>query len=335
MRVTRRQLLKFTAGAAIAAGLPASARANGVRMGVVRLETGPAFGSAWRLVLPDTADAALARGRVEAIVRRIDGRMSPYRLDSELARFNDGGGQGIALSAETRGVVVAALDLARASDGAFDPTSAPLGRRFGFGSTRISATRPAGHFRDLSLVGQELQSVRPGLSLDLCAIAKGYALDEMVAGLEGLDFLIELGGEIAARGRHPSGRPWRLGIERPGRHALQRIIEADGRALATSGDAVQGYTIGGQRYGHVVDPRSGVPVANGVASVSVLAPTGQLADGLATAAMVLGPGAARDLLAGYDASALFLMRRSPGLEKGPKEALEEVDVLGFVRNNPA
>ncbi len=318
MLISRRQVLKFTTGAAFMAGLPALAQP-----GSVRVETGPAFGSAWRLVLPDTREADLARSRVKAIVARIDALMSPFRSDSEVARFNDGRGHGITVSDETRGVVTAALELARASDGAFDPTSAPMGRRFGFGSTRIGAARPAGHFADLHLVENELQSARPGLTLDLCAMAKGYAMDEIVAALDGLDFLIEMGGEIAARGRYPGGRRWRMGIERPGSRALQRVFEADGRALATSGDAAQGYTVGGQHYGHVVDPQTGKPVFNGVASVSVLAQTGQLADGLATAAMVLGPEGARDLLASYDASALFLMRRSGGLE--------EVDVAGFTR----
>jgi thiamine biosynthesis lipoprotein len=160
------------------------------------------------------------------------------------------------------------------------------------------------------------------LSLDLCGIAKGYALDEIVRALDGLDFLIELGGEVAARGRHPSGRPWRAGIERPESNALQRIVEVDARALATSGDAQQSYVVGGRRYAHVLDPRTQAPVDNGVASVSVLAASGLIADGLATAAMVLGPQAARPLLKAREASALFLMRRPGGLE--------EVDVNGFV-----
>lgn len=319
MPVTRRQILKFTAAAAAIAGLPVPARA--ARM---RLETGRAFGSAWRLVLPDTSEAVPARGRVEAIVEQIDRLMSPFRPNSEVAQFNDNRSSGISLSTSTHNVIAMALDLAKASDGAFDPTCAPMGRRFGFGSARIDADRPAGHFGDLRLVGPELQSLWPGLTLDLCATAKGFAMDEIVAALDGLDFLIELGGEIAARGRHPSGRPWRLGIERPDGQGLQRIIEADARALATSGDATQGYTVGGKRYGHVIDPRSGKPVASKVASVSVLAATGALADGLATAAMVLGPNEARNLLAAYDASALFVIRQSG--------RFQEVKIGNFSRN---
>ncbi len=330
MTLTRRQILKFSAGAVFVAGTPRLAlAATDSPHASVRVETGPAFGSAWRLVMANTADAVLARERIDAVVRRIDRLMSPFRIDSELARFNAGGGN-IVVSDVTRDVLAHALDIARASDGAFDPTAAPLGRRFGFGSMHISPSRPAGYYRDLRLSGNELKTVRPGLSLDLCAIAKGHALDEMVAALDGLDFLLELGGEIAARGHHPGGRPWRMGIERPGAKKLQRVIawnDRDGRALATSGNGLQGYTLGGKRYGHVVDPRTGGPVANGAFSVSVLAPTGQLADGLATTALVLGPGQARKLLASHDASALFLMRNG--------SALREVDVMGFGKGHGA
>lgn len=312
---TRRKLLQLAGGAAFLNILPAAARAAGVR-----IHMGPAFGSAWRLVLPDTAEAAGARARLEAIVAHIDALMSPFRPDSELARFNAGGYA--AVSRETRHVASAALALARDSGGAFDPTLAPLVRLYGFGPPAISPTRPAGRYRDLSIAGDSLISAFPGLSLDLCGIAKGYALDEILRALDGLDFLVELGGEIAARGRHPSGRPWRAGIERPGTTVLQRIVEPDMRALATSGDAAQGYVVGERRYAHVMDPRSQTPVDNGVASVSVLAATGLMADGLATAAMVLGPQGAGPLLKTHDASALFLMRRPGGLE--------EVDVGGFI-----
>ena len=323
MTLTRRQILKFSAGAVFVAGTPRLAlAATDSPHASVRVETGPAFGSAWRLVMANTADAVLARERIDAVVRRIDRLMSPFRVESELARFNGGGGD-IVVSDATRDVLVPQHS-ARLVD------AAPLGRRFGFGSMHISPSRPGGYYRDLRLIGNELKTVRPGLSLDLCAIAKGHALDEMVAALDGLDCLLELGGEIAARGHHPGGRPWRMGIERPGAKKLQRVIawnDRDGRALATSGNGLQGYTLGGKRYGHVVDPRTGSPVANGAFSVSVLAPTGQLADGLATAALVLGPGQARKLLASHDASALFLMRNG--------STLREVDVMGFGKGHGA
>jgi len=315
MTITRRELLRMAGSVALLNVLPTAARAA-----EVRVHTGPAFGSAWRLVLRDTREAARARALLEAVVARVDVLMSPFRADSDLGRFNTRGAT--VVSRETGFVTRASLALAADSDGAFDPTMAPLGRRYGFGPIAISPARPAGRYRDVRIAGDVLGTASPGLSLDLCGIAKGYALDEIVRALDGLDFLVELGGEIAARGRHPSRRPWRMGIERPGTNVLQRIVEADGRALATSGDAQQSYSVGRRRYTHVMDPHTRTAVDNGVASVSVLAASGMIADGLATAAMVLGPDSSRTLLKAHEASALFLMRRSGGLE--------EVDVNGFL-----
>lgn len=320
MDISRRELMRLGGGAALMSALPGAVRAANLRV-----LSGSAFGSAWRLVLPETNDAPVARACIQAVVARIDARMSPFRQDSELACFNAAGI--VAASDETCFLARTALMLARDSAGAFNPTLAPWGRRYGFGPVAIAPSRPAGSFQDVCIEGKNLKTVTPGLSLDLCAIAKGYALDEITRALDGLDFLIELGGEVAARGRHPSGRPWRMGIERPGTNKLQRMIEADSRALATSGDEAQGYTVGPRRYAPVLDPLTRKPVNNGVASVSVLAPTGLMADGLATAAMVLGPERSRLLLKTYDASALFLLRGSDGLE--------EMDVLGFVTGEPS
>ncbi|NQU58249.1 MAG: FAD:protein FMN transferase [Rhodospirillales bacterium] len=301
MNIKRRELLRLGFATALT-GLtyrPVWARAMGVKV-----LTGPAFGSSWRLVMADTAENP--RSLIDGIVHRIDGRMSPYRTGSDLGRFNAGGST--VVNDETRLVVQAALNLAKSSNGAFDPTSAPIGRKYGFGPTVILATAPAGMYSDIHVVGKRLEKSTPRLTLDLNGIAKGYALDQIAAALDGLDFLLELGGEVVARGHHPSGRRWRIGIERPGTNKLQRLINAGNDALATSGDGAQSYVVGGRRYAHVIDPRTAEPLDNDVASVSVLASSGMLADGLATAAMVLGPDASRPLLSAYNARALFLLK---------------------------
>lgn len=329
MRITRRNLLRFGFGTALLNWAPGTVHSAPVdktaRQRKVRVLTGAAFGSAWRLVVADTRDAADAGRRVETVVTHIDRLMSPYRPESDLGRFNARGSA--VLAPETRDVTVAALLLAEETRGAFDPTLAPIGRRYGFGPLAIAPDRLAGCFRELRLSGNRLETRATGLTLDLCALAKGYALDEILRVLDGLDFLIELGGEVAARGRHPENRPWRVGIERPLSYKLHRAIYADRRALATSGDAAQGYTVGSRRYAPVLDPRRRAPVDNGVASVSVLAQTGMMADALATAAMVLGPAKARSLLDAHGASALFLVRRP----RGSDITLEEVEVNGFLR----
>src|SRR5690606_29630121 len=123
-----------------------------------------------------------------------------------------------------------------------------------------------------------------GLTLDLCGIAKGHALDRMVATLldEGHEhFLVDLGGELAARGWHPSGRAWQVGIEYPlpGRGNIAGVLRLDKLAVATSGDRANGYDIGRRRYSHIIDPGTREPVDSSLGSVSVLMATAREADG--------------------------------------------------------
>ncbi len=318
MNIKRRNLLHLggaTAFTAVVSGMLFDVKWAGPKD--VMVLSGPAFGSSWRLVLPYTSENP--RAVISNIVRNIDERMSPYRHETELGKFNSG--LTSTVSDDTRLVVQAALDLAKISGGAFDPTSAPMGRKYGFGPAAISATVPAGMFSDVRVVGNKLEKFTPKLTLDLNGIAKGYALDQISAALDGLDFLLELGGEVIARGRHPSGRQWYVGIERPGTNKIQRLLSTGNEVLATSGDAVQGYSVGGRKYAHVIDPRTARPLDNDVASVSVLAPSGMLADGLATAALVLGPDESHPLLKAYDAKALFLIRK--------ENDFKEVSLGGF------
>ena len=133
------------------------------------------------------------------------------------------------------------------------------------------------------------------VTLDLSSIAPGYGVDE-VADLirrEGISqFLVEVGGEVRAGGSRLDGRPWRVGIGRPKVDAapdeVYRVAPLRDAAFSTSGDYRNYFVRDGVRYSHILDPRTGRPVANGVVSVSILAPDCTLADGLSTAVMVMG-----------------------------------------------
>jgi thiamine biosynthesis lipoprotein len=127
--------------------------------------------------------------------------------------------------------------------------------------------------------------------------------------------LIEIGGELKARGQGPRGGPWRVGIERPvpGEIALQRIVRLERGALATSGDYRHFYEKDGRRYSHLIDPRTGAPVTHDLASVSVIAGSTMAADALSTALMVLGPGPGLRLARRHRLAALFIVRRDGGL----------------------
>lgn len=297
-----RRLFLMTATAS--AALPARAAQSVARL------SGPAFGSSWHAVLPGGIDAAAARQALEVGIASVDATMSPYREDSDLTRFNlsrDTDWQDVApMLAHT---LTVALDIARLTGGAFDPTIGPLVHRYGFGP--ISG-REAGDPAGLDARAGAIRKAAPDLTIDLCGIAKGHALDRMVAALEVLghtDFLIELGGEVACRGRHPEGRHWLVAVEAPGGGSAQRILRLDGMALATSGHAANGFPPMG--LSHIIDPKTTRPASPGLASVSVLAETAEKADGFATALLVLGPEAGPDFARTHGIAALFLTGKGP------------------------
>jgi thiamine biosynthesis lipoprotein len=271
---------------------------------------GEALGTVWSVDLvvaeaPAPEKVAEIRERVAATLDRVDRGMSTWREDAELARFNRQSGLGPFLfSPEPRRVIAAALDLARETGGAFDPTVAPLVALWGFGAQAADTPPTVAELeRALRRVGWRHLEWRErgrlarrvaGVQLDLSAIAKGYAVDAIVAELASdrpIGALVEVGGEVRALGAKPGGVPWRVGIDDPDAPGsrLAAVVLLTGGALATSGDYRRVRVIEGRRRTHVVDPRSGRPVEQKVASASVTAPTCMEADAVATALMVLGP----------------------------------------------
>lgn len=281
----RRTLILSAAGAVATSAVPSFAAG-------VRTIAGNAFGSWWRAVLPVSANPDEARAAIEAVVRSVDTSMSPYNPASEVGKLNaDRSRAWHPVSAGTGAVIAESLRIAALTKGAFDPTVGPLVNRYGFGP--IKGGFGGGH-GEVSLEGRQVRKARADLTLDLCGVAKGYALDQMAGALERLglrSFVLEAGGEVLARGDHPEGRSWQLAIETAvaGPAALQRIVRLDGSALATSGDSVNGGRAGGTRFNHIIDPRRQRPVDNGVASVSVIDSTAMRADALATGLFVMGP----------------------------------------------
>lgn len=272
MNFTRRAFLASTAALAARPSFAGATASLG----------GDAFGSYWRLTLPQGGDARPADTAVRRVVARIDALMSPYRADSELSRFNRAS-DGIPASAETLSVARDALGVAAETGGAFDPTVGPLVARYGFGPIRDAV--PGSH-EGIRLSGDTLTKDSPGLSLDFCGIAKGYALDLMRSELDAIgltDYILELGGEVAARGLHPSGRTWRVAID-----GAPLALALPGGTVATSGLLAQSYRVGGHRYGHIIDPATAAPATGALVSVSVLAPKATRADALATALFAMG-----------------------------------------------
>ena len=273
--------------ASVAAG---SAAAQAVRHEFTELH----LGVTTRIVVH--ADDSTARVAARAAFRRIaalEDLMSDWRAGSEVNRLAARAGGWVEISPELDGVLRRAVEIAAASDGAFDPTVAPLVALWR--ETRRSGVLPGPAALDSAraLVGwwrigldrcRPLARLDPGTRVDLGGIAKGFILQEALASLRAHGVpsaLIEAGGDIVV-GDPPPGRPgWTIAVG----GADTTVANT---AVSTSGTGEQAVTIGGVRYAHVVDPRTGLGVT-AERTVTVIAPDAATADALATALVVLGP----------------------------------------------
>lgn len=304
MNITRRGVLTGMAGLGALAAFPVHG------MDTTRL-SGRAFGTTWSVLLPRAGGDDLAQA-IPQILERIDHAMSPFRSDSELSAFNRAPSGAVAVGADFARVTAEALRIAAISHGAFDPTIGPLVGRYGFSPIRGERK---GDFTGLSTTPTTIAKTDASLSLDLCGIAKGYALDALAEHLRAQgreDFLIDIGGELLASGRNPQGDPWHLGIADPLRGGIHTKLTATNLAIATSGDAVNAYEIAGRRYSHTIDPATEEPIRNALASVSVIHGSAMSADAFATALLVLGPEAGPAWADTNDLPALFLLRNGHG-----------------------
>ena len=274
-------------------------------------------------------------GLQEKIDKRLDEinqSMSTYRKDSEISRFNrhPSVDEGFPISDDFFRVLTTGRKIFESSGGAWDATVDPLVNLWGFGRKKSTGSIPAKAqiskalqtvgFDKIRVKDQNLFKSNPDVTLDLGSIAKGYGVDQIAAvvGDSGFDnFLVEIGGEVFAKGYRIDGKPWRVGVNRPQkeapRDAVYKVVSLTDRAMATSGDYRNYIEIEGRLYSHVIDPRTGWPVANGVVSATVLAPNCTLADGLATALMVMGPRSGLEMIHSLqDVECLIIVMKKDG-----------------------
>ena len=296
---------------------------------------GPTMGTRWSVTCdaaPDT-DVQALQTALAAAVQLVDAQMSPWLPGSDLNRLNHAPvGAWVTLPAEILEVLVCALDVCRLSAGAFDPAAGALVDAWGFGAVRDApdaeairtATSAAPVARTPTYEALELDSgmlrVRKHapMHLDLCGIAKGYAVDRMADVLRqnGVPHaLVALDGELRAVGGQADGQPWAVAVESPetGRRAVHSVVELQDLAVATSGDYRHYLQVGDARLAHTMDTRRGAPVRNEVASVTVLARQCVHADAWATALLVAGPGEGLALAQRMGLEALWMLRRGNGL----------------------
>jgi thiamine biosynthesis lipoprotein len=274
-------------------------------------------------------DGARLRTEMQAALDAVDARMSMFSPDSELSALNRASaGNAVSLSEPLYEVLAAADRVSRWSGGAFDITVAPLVERWGFGTHRVKAVpavadlaadRSRVDWRSLVLdpATHRVTKRAPFVQADLGGIAAGYGADRAAAALEArgiVDYMVEVSGEVRARGVNAAGRAWRIGIEEPDAwpQRARWVVALAGRAMATSGDYRNYFTEGGRRYSHEINPASGAPIRHGLCSVTVVADNAMQADGLATALIVLGEAKGRALAEASGIAAQFIERRPDG-----------------------
>lgn len=268
---------------------------------------GATMGTTWsvKLVAAPRCDLHAVHARIQSRLDRVVAQMSNWDPDSDLSRYNAAAaGSWHGLQDDFWTVLSCALEIAHASDGAYDPTVGALVDAWGFGPSGPNVRAAEVPPELLAAIGWQRVELEAstrsvlqqgGTRLDLCAIAKGFAVDAVASLLrsDGIDSaLVEVGGELFGYGRKPDGTPWRVIVEAwsgdEDDDSEPRVLTLDDLAVATSGDRWHRFEREGQRYSHTLDPRNGRPVQDAPAAVTVAAADAMHADAWATALTVMG-----------------------------------------------
>lgn len=243
--------------------------------------------------------------KVDSLLLTINKQMSTYQVYSEISQFNQfNSTEWFSVSPAFAHIVKTSQEMCLFTNGAFDITSGSLVSLWGFGpeyedaipSTALIKTallHTGYHLLDSRLNPPSLKKLRTTVSIDLSAIAKGYAVDQLSHLLINHGFnnhLVEIGGELKASGQN-NGIPWKVGINIPStfdKVYKKPLALSNNEGIATSGDYNNYFKKSGKRYSHTIDPATGKPITHNLASVTVVANSSMRADSLATALMVMG-----------------------------------------------
>lgn len=271
--------------------------------------SGQTMGTTFTVKIMEYQASDLVFGELEArineLLKEVNRQMSTYIPDSELSQFNQyRKTDWFPISKDLAIVLDQSLKISEMSGGAFDVTVGPLVNLWGFGPEEREGV-PDGEeiAQRLAQTGYKRVKVRlsppavrkdlPEIYCDLSAIAKGFGVDKIADYLEGLgidDYLVEIGGEVRAKGHNDKDQPWRIGVQSPReRSTVNNVIKLQDRSVATSGDYMNYFEKDGVRYSHTIDPKTGRPITHKLASVTVIHESCMIADGMATAINVLGP----------------------------------------------
>ena len=312
--------------------------------------TGPTMGTYYAVKVarpPAGLDAQTLQAGVERVLKGVIDALSTYDPQSELSRLNrNPSTDWVPISGELYAVLAEGQRLSRLSDGAFDITVGPLINLWGFGpqpkadavpsAQAITAARERVGYDKLELRADPpaIRRQRGDIYIDVSALGEGEGADRMAAYLESLgatDYMAAVAGTMRVRGNNAKRLAWGIAIEvpDPGNRAVQRILPLTDSAVSTSGDYRNFFKAAGKRYSHHIDPRTGNPVEQRLASVSVVAPGGgdsaRRADGLATALIVMGEERGLALAEAQGLAAYFIVREDGDFREVTTTALTRIN----------
>lgn len=296
--------------------------------------------------VPITLNKNTLQSDIKNLLDTVESIMSTYQTDSELSRFNSSQSlQWQAVSRPLFTVLKEAQRINKLTTGAFDITIGPIVNLWGFGVDTTAYNTPnttlietqlqktGSDYLQLDETTQHIKKTIPSLYLDLSAIAKGYAVDQVAERLEqyGIaDYMVEIGGELKLKGKSASNKHWQIAIEKPitTNRAIQKVLSLSDIALATSGDYRNYFKVDNVHFSHIIDPRTGNPITHQLTAITVLADTAMTADAMATALLVLGPEHGYYLAQKEGIEALFIIKNKQGfVEKASSAFIEKIETF--------
>jgi FAD:protein FMN transferase len=260
---------------------------------------GKAQGSTYRIVY-ETKNGVNFSKSVDSLFNLVDQSMSLWVNTSLISKINANQPYEI-VDEHFMKVFQASEAISRKTKGFFDASVGPLVKAWGFGKNKsrlvpnmetLDSLKKLVNYKNIKIKEGKVEKKYPEIQLDFNAIAQGYTVDlisEFLVQNDVENFLVEVGGEVRAKGKNNKRETWKVGIENPNNeNNLQAIVSLGNRSLATSGSYRKFFIKDGQKYSHAIDPHLGKPVAHHVLSMTVLANTCAEADGFATAFLVMG-----------------------------------------------
>lgn len=305
--------------------------------------TGATMGTTYSIKVSGLSDSSSVKPLqrdIEELLEGINLSMSTYLTDSEISRFNRFiDVSPYSVSPRMIRVVKESLRVSSLTEGALDITIAPLVNLWGFGVDKQTATivdekkikalkRRIGYKKIKAEIDPpQISKQHPELTIDLSAVAKGFAVDQVGMLLESkglINYLVEIGGEIRTNGVKQHQTPWVVAIERPmtGERVIQQVLSMGNNSMATSGDYRNYFEKNGKRFSHLIDPNTGKPINHRLASVSVVHRSCITADAFATAFMITGFKKGYQLALQENLAAYFLVRTQSGFDVKMTPALK-------------